>query len=144
MARKRNPRANKFVYEAGDLIFEDDPELEKAVDLEDVERMMGPVHPLGRIEDDEDLPLLVEWEIQPAQQERYKTAFNEALDAIASQGLSREQSLVHASNVAWKSIGVEPSDLIQWLQEHEDVFSRSTPVDTDASVVQRVMASPSG
>ena len=138
MAQKRNRRADKFVYEEGDLVFEDDPEVSQAVDEDSA--WMGPVHPLGRIEDEEDLPLIVESEFTTEQQETYKDAFNEALDAISPHGPSLEKSLVHASNVAWKSMGVDPSDLIKWLQEHEDAFSRSTPVETDANVVQRVMA----
>lgn len=138
MTQKRNRRADKFAYGDGDLVFEDDPEVSNAVD-EDA-AWMGPVHPLGRIEDEEDLPLLVESDLTPEQQEVYKHAFNEALDAISPHGLSREKSVVHASNVAWKSLGVDPSDIIAWMQEHEDAFYRGTPANTDTNVVQMVMA----
>ena len=139
----RNPHADKFVYEEGDLVFEDDPELKKAIDLEDAELMMGPVHPLGRIEDDEDLPLIVESEFSPEHQEMFKSAFNEALTAMELQGFENPYSVLHASNIAWKFVTGEPASAMEdWMRENWDEFHGldTEPVDTDATVGQRVMA----
>ena len=137
----RNKRADKFVYEEGDLVFEDDPDLEKAVDEEDAALMMGPVHPLGRITDDEDLPLIVESEFTTEQQEMYKSAFNDALTAMELRGLEAMQSVLHASNIAWKFVTGNPASVYEdWMRENWDAFHGLDTETADANVVPKVMA----
>ena len=117
----RNKRADKFVYEEGDLVFEDDPDLEKAVD--------------------EDLPLIVESEFTPEQQGMFKSAFNDALTAMELRGLPPTKSVLHASNIAWKFVtGNEASVYEEWMREHWDEFHGLDTETADANIVQIVMA----